>query len=67
MSGRVILDGQSLSAAALETRAARAATGLREAGIGPGDTVAWLLRNDIPILEVTLAAQQLGAIVVPVN
>lgn len=67
MGGAVILDGQSVSGAALEIRAARAATGLRKAGIGPGDTIAWLLRNDIPIVEITLAAQKIGAYVVPVN
>lgn len=48
-------------------RAARIATGLRDLGVGAGDPVAIVLRNDIAFVEVTLAIGLLGAVPVPVN
>ncbi|MEE6264539.1 AMP-binding protein [Streptomyces diastatochromogenes] len=48
-------------------RAARIATGLAELGVGPGDRVAVVLRNEPAHLEITTAAAQLGACAVPVN
>ncbi|KUL37237.1 long-chain fatty acid--CoA ligase [Streptomyces sp. NRRL F-4489] len=48
-------------------RAARIATGLSELGVGPGDRVAVVLRNEPAHLEITAAAAQLGACAVPVN
>ncbi|MFB7634365.1 AMP-binding protein [Streptomyces sp. NPDC056149] len=48
-------------------RAARIATGLAELGVGPGDRVAVVLRNEPAHLEITTAAAQLGAAAVPVN
>ena len=49
-------------------RAARAASvGFGRAGIGEGDRVALLMRNDIAFVEATVAIQRLGAIAVPVN
>jgi len=36
-------------------------------GIGPGEAVALLLRNDICFVEATQAAQRLGAYAVPIN
>jgi long-chain acyl-CoA synthetase len=47
--------------------AARAATGLASRGVGPGDSVAFLMRNDVPILELTVGAGLLGAVTVPIN
>ncbi|HVF74480.1 MAG TPA: acyl-CoA synthetase [Acidimicrobiales bacterium] len=47
--------------------AARAATGLAGLGVGPGDAVALLMRNDLPFVEASFAAAQLGAAPVPVN
>ncbi len=67
MTSTFILGDRAVSSDTLQTRAAQAAAGLHEAGVGPGDTVAWLLRNDIPIFEATAAIQLLGASVVPVN
>ncbi|MGE4322136.1 MAG: AMP-binding protein [Sphingobium sp.] len=46
---------------------ARAATGLEQAGIGKGDVIALLLRNDYAFLEASLAAGQIGAYATPVN
>lgn len=51
----------------IAARAARAATGLSRAGVGQGDTVALLLRNDIAIFEASTAATLLGAYPVPIN
>ena len=48
-------------------RSARAAAAFAEAGVGPGDTVALVLRNDIAFFEATLAAGALGSYAVPVN
>lgn len=52
---------------ALRERAARAARGYAELGVGAGDRVALLLRNDLPFLEASFGAAALGAIPVPIN
>jgi long-chain acyl-CoA synthetase len=36
-------------------------------GLGSGDAVAFLMRNDVPILEVTIGAGLVGAVTVPIN
>jgi len=51
----------------LLARARQAATGFQALGLGPGDSVALLLRNDFPFLEASLAAIILGGYAVPVN
>lgn len=51
----------------LGARAARIATGLAGLGIGSGDRVAIMLRNEPAFLEITDAAGRLGALPVPVN
>jgi long-chain acyl-CoA synthetase len=48
-------------------RAARGATGLAGLGVGPGDAVALLLRNDLVMLEASIAANHIGAYAVPIN
>lgn len=48
-------------------RAARIATGLRAAGVGPGDRIAVVMRNEPAHLEITAGAALLGASAVPVN
>lgn len=45
----------------------KAATGLRSLGVGAGDTVALLLRNDHEFFEASFAASALGAAPVPIN
>ena len=52
---------------ALEDRVARAATALASIGVGVGDRVALLMRNDQPLVEALLATQHLGAYPVPLN
>jgi long-chain acyl-CoA synthetase len=48
-------------------RSSRAAMGFLAMGVEPGDAIALLLRNDLPFLEVILAANSIGAYWVPVN
>jgi long-chain acyl-CoA synthetase len=47
--------------------AARAASGFAALGVGAGDAIAVVLRNDFPFFEASYAAQRLGAYCVPVN
>src|SRR3954468_8847164 len=49
------------------TNAGRIARGLTQLGVGAGDSVALLLRNDIAFIEASLATVVLGANAVPVN
>jgi len=51
----------------LFARASRLSTGFDELGIGPGDSVALMLRNDFPFFEVTVAVGRLGGHAVPIN
>src|SRR5450759_4649379 len=48
-------------------RAARIAGGLQRLGVGQGDSVCILMRNDIAFIEAAYAAMQLGAYAVPAN
>lgn len=56
-----------VSSRALDERSMRAATALRAAGVGPGDTVALLLRNGIAFFEAAFGATVAGAAPVPLN
>src|SRR6188768_4508002 len=53
--------------AEITDRADRIAGGLRKLGVGQGDSVAMLMRNDIAFIEAAYAAMRLGAYGVPVN
>ena len=65
--GRVISGTREISRDALIERAACAATGLGELGVGSGDAIGVVLRNDFAFFEASFAAQRLGAYSVPVN
>jgi long-chain acyl-CoA synthetase len=67
MSGTLISGDRVVPIADMQMRAARAATGLAALGIGAGDAVALLLRNDIATFEAGAAAGLLGAYAVPIN
>ncbi len=68
MGGAKIISGARVAEnAALQERAARAASGFRSLGIGPGDVVAVYLRNDFPFMEASAAAGLVGAYSTPVN
>ncbi len=53
--------------ATFDARIERAASGLAALGVGQGDCVAILMRNDIAFLEASYAAIRLGAYAVPIN
>ena len=63
----ILADGRRTSHADLRARAARAASGFRDLGIGDGDAVALLLGNGTPFLEASLAATLAGAHPVPIH
>jgi long-chain acyl-CoA synthetase len=65
--GLIISGERRRSRAEIFARASRAATGFDAIGIGPGDSVALMLRNDFPFLETTFAVGRLGAHAVPIN
>ncbi len=67
MSGRIISGERVLTAGELDRRAALTARGLAAAGVGAGDAVALLMRNDFPVFEATKAAGLVAASSVPIN
>jgi long-chain acyl-CoA synthetase len=66
-TGGIVSGARRLAHPALEDEILRAAGGFVAAGVGAGDCVALLLRNDFPFLVASLAAQRVGAYAVPVN
>ena len=67
MQGNIVSGQRSLDMQTFHKRSAQAAYGLSSMGIGDGDSIALMLRNDFPFLEVTFAASQIGAYSVPIN
>ncbi len=64
----VVLAGSRVRThAAMEERASRAAQGFRDLGVGEGETVALMLRNDFAFFEASLGATKAGAYPVPLN
>jgi long-chain acyl-CoA synthetase len=62
ISGERYLPYDRMRAAAM-----RAASGFTQLGVGRGDAVALLMRNDFPYIEATMAAALVGAYAVPLN
>ena len=67
MSGALISGARTVPTARVAERAARAARIFAELGWGTGDSVAFCLRNDIPLFEGAYATAMLGAYAVPMN
>ncbi|MFI9560946.1 acyl-CoA synthetase [Nonomuraea endophytica] len=67
MTARFVAGARSLAPAELDDQVRRAAVLMANAGIGAGDTVALLLRNDFPFFVTSLAARWLGAYATPIN
>ncbi|HRD75975.1 MAG TPA: acyl-CoA synthetase [Hyphomicrobiaceae bacterium] len=63
----VVSGGRVMSHALLEEQVAKAAGGLAARGVGQGDCVAILMRNDPVFLVASFAAMRLGAYAVPLN
>ncbi len=64
---RIVSGLRELPIDLLRERAARAARGFAELGIGDGDTIAMLLRNDFAYFEANLASAFVGAQTTPIN
>ena len=60
-------ENEEIALADLAARAAKAAGFLASIGLADGDTFAIMLRNQPALLEIMLAARQLGAYFVPLN
>ena len=58
--GKLISGARELSLATLGERAERAAAAFASIGVGRGDAVALMLRNDFAFFEAGMAAGQLG-------
>ncbi|MEO8559420.1 MAG: acyl-CoA synthetase [Rhodospirillales bacterium] len=67
MGGQVTSGERNRSQTEIGQRAARAATGLKALGFGPGDAVALMLRNDFAFFEASFASALLGGYAVPIN
>ncbi|MCP4004366.1 MAG: AMP-binding protein [bacterium] len=65
--GSIISGERILTRERLFKRAGQASSGFNSLGIGAGDAVAIMLRNDFPFFEATFAAGRLGAHAVPIN
>lgn len=60
-------DGRTVSRGALHARCNQVVHGLRAVGVEPGDCVATVLPNDVPMFELYLAAAQAGIYLTPIN
>ncbi|MDZ4740731.1 MAG: acyl-CoA synthetase [Alphaproteobacteria bacterium] len=67
MVAKLISGKRELSLTNLADRVERAAAALASIGVGRGDGVGIMLRNDFAFFEAAMAAGQLGAYSVPVN
>jgi long-chain acyl-CoA synthetase len=67
MLGDLYLNGNLTLRLDFETRSKKLAVALQTQGIGQGDTVAVLMRNDVKYLEVIQACRYLGSYFVPLN
>jgi long-chain acyl-CoA synthetase len=63
----LVLGERFLAREEMLARAARAAGGFAALGLGTGDAVALLLRNDLAFFEASLGAMAIGAYAVPFN
>lgn len=67
LSRGIVSGERCVSSGEIEQRSRRIAGGLQRFGVGAGDCVALLMRNDIAFLEASYAAMTLGAYAVPLN
>ncbi len=63
----IVSGGREQDPASFADAVARAASGFITSGLRPGDSLALLLRNDLPLLQATVAAQRAGLYPVPIN
>jgi long-chain acyl-CoA synthetase len=65
--GLIISGDRQRSREEILARANRISTGFDVIGVGPGDSIALMLRNDFPFFEATFGVGRLGAHAVPIN
>lgn len=65
--GEIWSGSRRVDTALIENRAAQAASALASLGIGQGDALAIVMRNDFPFFEATFAIDMLGGYAVPMN
>lgn len=63
----IVCGSRHLSHEEFQCDVRRAATGFKNTGVEPGDCVGIFMRNDIPFLTATHAANYVGAYAVPIN
>jgi fatty-acyl-CoA synthase len=63
----VEVDGTAYTYGDLDERANAMANAFAERGIGPGDRVALLMANRLELVELVLAVQKAGAVMLPLN
>jgi len=63
----VVIGARQCTYRELNAAADRAATALRQHGVGPGTRVAWLGRNDIAYVVISLAVRRRGACLASLN
>jgi long-chain acyl-CoA synthetase len=67
---RVVLidpDGREITGAELAARANQVANGLRALGVERGDTIAAVVPNGVPMIELALASSCIGTYLTPIN
>ena len=67
MLADVVLAGETTPGALVARRAAQVAQGLADMGVGEGDVIALMLRNDLPYLELMQACRIVGCYFCQVN
>lgn len=63
----VVEDGRTLTRGEFDRSADRLAWVLARAGVRPSDRVAWMMHNRAEVIVLAVAAQRLGAVVVPLG
>lgn len=63
----LVSGARTLTGDQLELRVRKVAAGLRGMGLVPGQTIAILMRNDFPFIEIALGAERVGVTAVPLN
>lgn len=61
------IEGREVTFVGFEAQVGRLATGLADAGLGPGDRLVVFMRNSLACLHTWFAANRLGAVWAPVN
>lgn len=67
MYATLISGDRILSGAEFEQCVLRCAGGLQALGLARGDVIGVLMRNDFPVLALTMAAERVGVVSVPLN